>query len=123
MGAPVIRFDIGCRDQAKTVAFYEKVFDWTPKQAPFNTEMETGGGKGIDGAVTALGHEPHNYVMIYLEVADMDAACKAIRDGGGQVTVGPVEIPSEAPGGGGKFAWFKDPEGNQLAIFEPPATA
>ena len=81
--------------------------------------METGGGKGIDGAVTALGHEPHNYVMIYMEVADVDAGCEAIRAGGGEITVGPVEIP----GGGGKFAWFTDPEGNQLAIFEPPSAS
>ncbi|WP_428407264.1 VOC family protein [Hyphococcus sp.] len=123
MGAPVIRFDIGCRDREKTVAFYEKVFGWTPKEAPFNTEMETGAGRGIDGAVTALGHEPHNYVMIYMEVADVNAGCNAIRAAGGKVTVGPVEIPAAAPGGGGKFAWFTDPEGNQLAIFEPPSAS
>ena len=117
MGSPVIRFDIGCRDRTKTAAFYEKVFGWTSKEAPFNTEMKTGASKGIDGAVTALGHEPHNYVMIYMEVADVDAVCATIKAEGGQITVGPVEIPGEA--GGGKFAWFKDPEGNQLAISEP----
>lgn len=119
MGAPVIRFDIGCRDRAGAIAFYEKVFGWTPKEAAFNTEMTTGGGKGIDGAVTALGHEPHNYVMIYMEVADVTAACAAIREAGGEITVGPVDIPD----GGGKFAWFKDPEGNLLAISEPPAAS
>ncbi len=116
MGNPVIRFDIGCRDKAKTVAFYEKVFGWTGRQAAFNTEVETNGGKGIDGAITALGHEPHNYVMIYLEVADIGAACDAIRAEGGKVTIGPVEIP----GNGGRFAWFNDPEGNLLGAFEPP---
>lgn len=119
MGAPVIRFDIGCRDRAKTVAFYEKVFGWTGKEAGFNTEIETGGGKGIDGAVTALGHEPHNYVMVYMEIPEINAACDAIKAEGGEITVGPVDIP----GNGGKFAWFKDPGGNQLAIFEPPAAS
>ena len=119
MDAPVIRFDIGCRDKEKTVAFYEKVFGWAAKPAPFNTEIETGGGKGIDGAVTALGHEPHNYVMIYMEVADIDAACEAVRAEGGKIAIGPVEIP----GGGGKFAWFNDPEGNLLGVFEPPAAS
>lgn len=119
MGAPVIRFDIGCRDKAKTVAFYEKVFGWTPKAAPYNTEIETGGGKGINGAVTALGHEPHNYVMIYMEVADIAAACETIKAESGKIVIGPVEIP----GGGGKFAWFNDPEGNLLGVFEPPAAS
>ncbi|MCK5746698.1 MAG: VOC family protein [Oricola sp.] len=119
MGAPVIRFDIGCRDKEKTVAFYERVFGWTPKPAPYNTEIETGGGKGIDGAVTALGHEPHNYVMIYMEVADIAAACDAIKGEGGKIAIGPVEIPN----GGGKFAWFNDPEGNLLGVFEPPSAS
>ena len=119
MGNPVIRFDIGCRDRAATTAFYEKVFGWTAREAGFNTEVETGGGKGIDGAVTALGHEPHNYVMIYMEVADVDASCAAIKKARGKVTIGPVDIP----GDGGRFAWFNDPEGNLLGIFEPPATA
>ena len=121
MGAPVIRFDIGCRNKPKTLAFYEKVFGWSTKQAAYNTEIETGAGKGINGAVTALGHEPHNYVMIYMEVADIDAACAAIKDEGGKIAIGPVEIPAEGPNGGGKFAWFNDPEGNLLGIFEPPA--
>ncbi|GJL90617.1 VOC family protein [Hyphococcus sp.] len=122
MGNPVIRFDIGCRDRKATTAFYEKVFGWSGREAGFNTEIDTGGGKGIDGAVTALGHEPHNYVMIYMEVADIDAACTAIKDAGGKITIGPVEIPEDnGPGDGGKFAWFNDPEGNLLGIFEPPA--
>ncbi|MEO1135787.1 MAG: VOC family protein [Pseudomonadota bacterium] len=119
MGSPVIRFDIGCKDKARTVAFYEKVFGWSASEAPFNTEITTGGGKGIDGAITALGHEPHNYVMIYMEVPDIGAACDTIKTEGGNISIGPVEIPGDQ----GKFAWFTDPEGNQLAIFEPPATA
>lgn len=116
MGNPVIRFDIGCKDKAKTVSFYEKVFGWSSKTAQFNTEIETGGGKGIDGAITALGHEPHNYVMIYMEVDDVADACDRIKAEGGTVTIGPVEIP----GNGGKFAWFNDPEGNLLGVFENP---
>lgn len=119
MGNPVIRFDIGCRDKPKTVAFYEKVFGWSSSEAPFNTEISTGGDKGIDGAITALGHEPHNYVMIYMEVPNVDDACDKIKSEGGKITVGPVEIPGDK----GKFAWFNDPEGNLLAIFEPPANA
>jgi predicted enzyme related to lactoylglutathione lyase len=97
----------------------EKVFGWTPKAAPYNTEIETGSGKGINGAVTALGHEPHNYVMIYMEVADIAAACHDIQTEGGKIAIGPVEIP----GAGGKFAWFNDPEGNLLGVFEPPAAS
>lgn len=119
MGAPVMRFDIGCRDKEKTVAFYEKVFDWTASPARFNTELKTGAGRGVDGTVTALGHEPHNYVMIYMEVPDVAASCKQIEGAGGKVVIGPVDIPDN----GGRFAWFNDPEGNLLGIFEPPAAS
>jgi hypothetical protein len=28
MGRPVIHFEIGCRDAAKTEQFYSKLFDW-----------------------------------------------------------------------------------------------
>lgn len=117
MGAPVTRFEIGCKDSPATRRFYEKVFGWKTKEAAFNTEVETGGGRGIDGAITALGHEPHNYVIVYMDVPDADKACENIKKAGGKVTIGPIDIP----GNGGRFAWFNDPEGNLLGIFQPPA--
>ena len=113
MGSPVVRFEIGCKDSEKTVAFYEKVFGWTSQKTPMGAEIDTGAGSGIQGAVTALGHEPHQYVKFYMEVANADAAAEAIKAHGGKVTIGPVDIP----GGKGRFAWFEDPEGNALAIF------
>ena len=116
MGNPVVRFEIGCKDSAKTVAFYEKIFDWNAQKNEIGAEIETGTNKGVDGAITALGHEPHQYVMVYMEVADADTACENIRAQGGEITIGPRDIP----GGKGRFAWFKDPEGNQLGVFQPP---
>lgn len=119
MGSPVIRFDIGCRDKKKTTRFYEKAFGWRTSDAAFNTEVDTGSDMGIHGAITALGHEPHNYVMIYMEVTDADAACEKIKAEGGKITIGPIDIP----GNGGRFAWFNDPEGNLLGIFQPADAA
>lgn len=117
MGDPVVRFEIGCRDRGATAAFYEKVFGWTLREAEFNTEIDTGSARGVPGAVTALGHEPHNYVLIYMETDDADAACERIRAEGGKVAIGPLDIP----GGKGRFAWFHDPDGNMLGVFQPPA--
>ncbi len=116
MGNAVVRFEIGCQNSAKTVAFYEKVFDWGAQKNQHGADINTGADKGVDGAITALGHEPHQYVMFYMEVADANAACDKIRAGGGKITIGPLDIP----GGKGRFAWFKDPEGNVLGIFQPP---
>ncbi|WP_425410491.1 VOC family protein [Hyphococcus sp.] len=117
MGAPVIHFDIGCRNALKTRKFYESVFGWKTKDAAFNASVDTGSKEGVNGAITALGHEPHNYVMIYMDVADINAACDKIKGAGGKISIGPVEIP----GNGGWFAWFHDPEGNLLGISQKPA--
>ncbi|GGY53447.1 VOC family protein [Parvularcula lutaonensis] len=116
MANPVVRFDIGCKDRDRTVAFYRDVFGWSGHDTGLSTEVSTGEG-GIDGAITALGHEPHNYVMVYMQVADCDAHCEKIKAAGGEIEVGPIDIPGDR----GRFAWFKDPEGNRLAIFQPPA--
>ncbi len=122
MGNPVVRFDIGCKDSAATREFYEKAFGWKTKDAAFNTEVDTDSGRGVQGAITALGHEPHNYVMIYMEVEDADAACDKIKKAGGKITIGPIDIPNDdGPAGGGRFAWFNDPEGNLLGLIQPPA--
>lgn len=117
MGAPVIRFEIGCKNKPEVTAFYEKAFGWTMTPAEFSTDVDTGADEGIAGAITALGHEPHQYVMVYAEVPDAAAACKTIESLGGAVKIGPVDIP----GNKGRFAWFADPEGNMLGVFEPPA--
>ena len=117
MGNAVVRFEIGCKESAKIISFYEKVFDWQAQTNDQGAEINTGSDTGIHGAITALGHEPHQYVKFYMEVADADKACDAIRNEGGTVTIGPLDIP----GGKGRFAWFNDPEGNALGIFQPPS--
>ena len=116
MGNPVVRFEIGCEDSVAIAEFYEKVFDWKTEKTPMGAEINTGTNDGINGAITALGHEPHQYVKFYMEVPNADAAAEKIKAHGGKITIGPVDIP----GNKGRFAWFEDPEGNALAIFQPP---
>lgn len=116
MGNPVVRFEIGCRDRHATSDFYQKVFGWQAEDNGISEDIRTDAGKGINGAITALGHEPHNYVMVYMEVDDADTHCARIREAGGEIEIGPVDIPGDQ----GRFAWFKDPEGNRLAIWQPP---
>lgn len=116
MGAPVIRFEIGCKDSPSISAFYQKAFGWSLTPGEFTTEVDTHTAQGIPGAITALGHEPHQYVTVYIEVPDIAEACENIVALGGAVTVGPVDIPGDK----GRFAWFTDPESNMLALFEAP---
>ena len=58
------------------------------------------------GHFTALGHEPYNYVTVYIEVDDVADYLAKAEALGGKTLVPPVEIPN------GTFAWFNDPDGN-----------
>ena len=77
--------------------------------------MITTGGTGIDGHITALGHEPHNYVTVYVQVDDIPAYLAKAAGLGGKKIVGPIDIPT------GRFAWMSDPEGTLIGLFKPKA--
>ncbi len=50
----------------------------------------------------------------YVNVDGMDAATERIRDGGGRVLFGPMDVP-----GGGRSAQCMDPQGGRFAVFAP----
>jgi predicted enzyme related to lactoylglutathione lyase len=113
MSHPVVHFEIGCRDTARTQDFYSKLFDWNIKQAGPAAMIETGGSGGIIGHITSLGHEPHNFVTVYVQVDDIVAAIAKAQGLGGKKIVGPIDIPT------GSFAWIADPEGTTIGLFKP----
>src|SRR5579862_9434698 len=61
MGQPVVHFEIGCRDSGKTAAFFSKLFGWDMQAMGPATMVNTGSTNGIQGHISALGHEPHHY--------------------------------------------------------------
>jgi predicted enzyme related to lactoylglutathione lyase len=71
-----------------------------------------GTGSDIGGHITALGHEPHNYTIFYVKVDDVKACLERASSLGGKTLVPPVAIPT------GTFAWFADPEGNTIGLFQ-----
>jgi predicted enzyme related to lactoylglutathione lyase len=113
MGQPVVHFEIGCKDIAQTQEFYAKLFDWKIQPAGPAGMIDTGGAGGINGHITALGHEPHNYVTVYVEVNDIAAYLAKAQQLGGKKIVGPIDIPT------GSFAWIADPEGTMIGLFKP----
>jgi predicted enzyme related to lactoylglutathione lyase len=113
MGQPVVHFEIGCRDRGKTGAFFSQLFGWKTQEAGPATMIDTGGSGGINGHITALGHEPHHYVTIYIQVDDVRAYLDKAQKLGGKTLVPPVEIPT------GTFAWFADPDGNTIGLWKP----
>lgn len=114
MGQPVVHFEIGCRDREKAAAFYSELFGWSVTSAGPASMIDTGASSpGINGHFTALGHEPHQYTIFYVQVDDVAEALARATSLGGKTVVPPVSIPS------GTFAWFADPEGNTIGLWKP----
>lgn len=113
MAHPVVHFEIGCKDSAKTQEFYSKLFGWKMQQAPAGPAVMIDTGAGITGHFTSLGHEPHHYTTFYVEVEDVKAYLDRAQSLGGKLLVPPMDIPT------GTFAWMTDPEGNMIGLWKP----
>jgi predicted enzyme related to lactoylglutathione lyase len=108
---PVVHFEVGCKDLAKTTVFYTSVFGWAPTDSGASTYLNTNTTEGIQGHITALGHEPFDYVTFYVQVDDIPAYIQKIQAAGGSKIVGPIKLPR-----GQAFAWVRDPEGNAIGL-------
>jgi predicted enzyme related to lactoylglutathione lyase len=113
MPQPVVHFEIGCRDGAKTSNFFSTLFGWTMQPMGPATMINTGATTGIQGHISTLGHEPHHYTIFYVQVDDVQAYLDKAAELGGKTLVPPVDIPT------GTFAWFADPDGNTIGLWKP----
>ena len=112
MPNPILRFDIGCENRDVTEAFYTDVFGWRfDDNGPYSRAIVGGAEGGAEGSITALGHEPHQYVMIYVKVEDVAESIASVAKNGGEALLGPLPLPT-----GGHFAWFRDPGGNMIGL-------
>ena len=112
MGQPVVHFEIGCRDRAKTGQFFSDLFGWNIQASGPASMIDTGSQQGIAGHITSLGHEPEHYTIFYVEVDDVQAYLDKATSLGGKMVVPPVKIPT------GTFAWFADIDGNTIGLFK-----
>ncbi len=82
-GNPVVHFEIGCRDRAKSEQFFGSLFGWKIQHGEASSDIDTGSKQGIPGHIISLGHEPQHYAMFYVEVDDPKAYLdKAVSLGG-----------------------------------------
>ena len=116
---PIVHFEIGCRDLKKARAFYGPLLGWEFTEYGPSSAMITSpqpGQGSIGGHLNSLGHEPHNYCLVYAMVEDLNAKIEQAKKLGGAVLVPPQEVP-----GMGHFAWLKDPEGNVIGLWKAMA--
>ena len=114
--------ELATTDSAAAFDFYRQLFGW--KQVD---DMDMGGGwmyrmfgqgekmyGGIYNKPADMPAPPH--WLYYVKVADLDAALERVKERGGQVASGPMEVP-----GGDVVATCMDPEGVAFALHQTKA--
>lgn len=121
----VVHFEIPADDLDRARQFYGSVFGWQIHHVPdldytlVNTvavdevtqlPVEPG---AINGGMFRRGTGAPSAPVLMLDVESVDGALEQVEAAGGTVVQPRTEIP-----GMGAFAYFTDPEGNTLGLFE-----
>jgi 2,7-dihydroxy-5-methyl-1-naphthoate 7-O-methyltransferase len=110
--------EIPAADVARSAEFYQQAFGWKIRsRGDGSTSFDDSVGQ-VSGTFV-VGRPPAGDpgFRIYIMVADAGAALTAVQAAGGEI-VRPVD-----PAAGEVFAWFKDPAGNTLGIYQQPGLA
>jgi uncharacterized protein len=110
--------DVSSPDLGKTNAFYSGLFGWDAQQVP---DPEAGGytmyfldGKMVAAAGPTFGPDQHPAWATYVKSEDADATAQAVKDAGGQVLMGPMDVMGQ-----GRMAVLVDPTGAHVSIWQP----
>jgi uncharacterized protein len=112
----VVHFEIPSSKTTESREFYSNVFGW--KFDSFHGEesgywlCSTGEGPGIDGAVMRK-QDPAHPVTIIIQVEDIDRASDQVEQAGGEIVLGKQKV-----GDIGYSAYFKDPDGNIMGLWQ-----
>jgi predicted enzyme related to lactoylglutathione lyase len=111
----IVHIEIPLKDTKEAAEFYGNLFGWKIEEMPemdyvtFETDSGLGGGFPKIDNETYQGDDP----VIYVGTEDIEATLAAIEKAGGKTIMGKTEIT-----GMGWFAFFSDPSGNRMALYE-----
>ena len=117
-------FDITTTSLPQSKEFYGKLFDWqfTPVQGTDQAAEIVAGGTPVGTLRVAEGKIGTFNGVVYVQVADIQATCKKVKQLGGTVVDG---FPFNLPDGTGAVAVFVDPAGHPVGLYSrtslPPA--
>ncbi|HEX3496245.1 MAG TPA: VOC family protein [Methylocella sp.] len=111
--------ELSAGDGASAFAFYSGLFGWTKAEA-----MDMGamgvyqlfatGGAPVGGMMTKMPQMPAPFWLYYFNVDAVEAAMTRVKDAGGQVIHGPMEVPGPM-----WIAHGLDPQGAIFAMVGP----
>lgn len=105
--------EIPATDVQRSADFYHRVFGW-PIRNRDDGSIAFDDAVGQVSGTWKLGRKPNTEpgVMIYIRVANASVACAGVVAAGGEITK-PVD-----PNAAEITAWFRDPAGNVLSIYQ-----
>jgi predicted enzyme related to lactoylglutathione lyase len=106
-------------DGQTAFAFYSGLFGWTKAEAMPMGDMGVYQIFAIDGTpaggmMTKMPQSPAPFWLYYFNVEALDPAIERVKNGGGQIANGPMEVP-----GGSWIAQCFDPQGAMFAMVAP----
>ena len=120
MGNPVVHFEIAGPDGPALQQFYRDLFGWNVEVAGeemgFYGVVQANEG-GIGGGIFQTdGDMPPNFVTVYVQVDDLQAALDKISAAGGASVMPPMEIAPDV----GSVAMFTDTANNFMGLYSQP---
>lgn len=121
MSSKFFWYELMTNDRAAAETFYKTVIGWT--LSPFGDPSDPymiveAGGRGVGGLMTIPKEAGDNGMkpcwVGYIHTADIDAAVRKLRDGGGKIYREPEMIPTV-----GRFAVCADPQGTMFNLLQP----
>jgi hypothetical protein len=120
----IVHFEIPAKDVKRASEFYAKAFGWQFTQFPgfeywsIGTTMSDKNGRptspgAINGGMGKKGAMAPNDVTVTIGVANIDAALETVKKLGGK-----QEGKKQPVGDMGWSAYFKDPEGNVIGLWQ-----
>jgi uncharacterized protein len=102
-------------DSKRAFAFYGELLNWQKVEAEASPtdsyQLFAAGDQAVGGIFTKLARAPVPFWLYYFNVADITVALERVKDGGGRVAQGPIELP-----GGTWIARCIDPQGAMFAL-------
>jgi uncharacterized protein len=127
MSGRVVHFELPADDVERARTFYRKTFQWElqpmpemnytmVQTTPVDAEQRPTDPGAINGGIAARGSPPAvRAPVITIAVEDIEATLKRIAKNGGKMVAGKQSI-----GAMGFTAYFQDPEGNVVGLWEAP---
>lgn len=106
-------------DETRAKSFYEHVFGWsfTPMAGYEGYSTYEAGPGDLGGGLGKRNVSAPNAIRNYVDVDDIDASIAAVTSNGGSIVEPKTDMAF------GWYAVFKDPEGNELALYQPKQRA